>query len=228
MRPTVGQQLGRLSPRSIHEELDRSTDIITINNQARVPETPKMDPRLAIRTKGKQASEAVPLKPRIPCRFHARGHCSKGTACPFGHEESNTTSVGAGPSSKVAANTSMTYPFSQAPCRFFIAGTCTKGSSCPFLHPEDSRAESTAAAAIDQASDSRSQIPCQFFAKGSCRNGETCPFAHCGAEPKYKGVGEQDIDRAVCPVECILFDVREMCLYLLEIHRYLILGRRHS
>lgn len=180
-----------------------------------------MDSRLLVRTKGKQANEAVPQKPRLPCRFFARGFCSKGAACPFEHDDTKSIAIGSELSSNIAADTSLTNPISQVPCRFFAAGTCTKGSSCLFLHPEDSMIESTAAPAADQAADSRSQIPCQFFVKGACRNGDACPFAHCGTDHQDKMVGEEELSLAVCNVEPgRLKPWKCACLCLLEMHRH--------
>ncbi|KAK4207449.1 hypothetical protein QBC37DRAFT_95807 [Rhypophila decipiens] len=132
------------------------------------------------RAKGKPASDI-----RIPCRFHARGSCSKGGSCPFAHGDSN------GDDSTNAASSNPGHPLPAPPpsstisCRFFSAGTCAKGPSCPFLHADAARIPGPKGPTISQHNlssllDSRSHIPCQFFARGSCRNGAACPFQHGG------------------------------------------------
>ena len=144
-----------------------------------------MDSRLAIRG-GRLSADALQQNPRIPCRFHARGACSRGNACQFGHD-----GPGNSESTSSIAPTSISQPESRprAFCRYFASGNCLKGDFCPFEHKELPKVS----VPVDPPHpnlDSRFQVPCQFFAKGTCRNGDACPFAHVGV-PNNKVAGDE-------------------------------------
>ncbi|KAK0705946.1 hypothetical protein B0T26DRAFT_656138 [Lasiosphaeria miniovina] len=72
------------------------------------------------------SSQPVPRKPKAACRFAARGHCAKGSACAFAHP---------GPSSLASPPTPTSgSPEAKAPCRYFAAGHCARGDACHFAH----------------------------------------------------------------------------------------------
>ncbi len=115
------------------------------------------------------SSRTIKMAARIPCRFHARGSCSKGAACQFSHG----TSADVAPPPKPEST-------ARGPCRFFALGNCARGDWCLFVHEESSKstAPTTPTPVLQEPTDSRTQVPCQFFARGSCRNGDACPYAH--------------------------------------------------
>lgn len=56
---------------------------------------------------------------RVACAFFARGSCTKGSSCPFSHDEDDVT----------ASNAQLLKP-----CVFFFKGKCSKGDACMFSH----------------------------------------------------------------------------------------------
>ncbi|KAK4033477.1 hypothetical protein C8A01DRAFT_19579, partial [Parachaetomium inaequale] len=137
------------------------------------------------------STNGAPKTPRIPCRFHARGACSKGDACQFTHENSGAS---ASPFNVALGTVPRTESGPKLPCRYFANGNCAKGDSCLFAHeapPKPAAAFSTPSA-LQPPTDSRPQIPCQFFAKGGCRNGEACPFAHSQVDATEEAQGEEE------------------------------------
>lgn len=167
-----------------------------------------MDIRLAIRA-ARLPTTAVPQKPRIPCRYHARGLCSKGNACQFSHGDEGASGITGSSTSSSNSKIAVSPPprpssSAKVPCRYFASGNCTK-DPCPFAH-EESPKQSPSLPVLQpstraESTDSRSQIPCQFFAKGHCRNGDACPFSHTRTDT----IGEEDEqepDEAVLNVPC--------------------------
>lgn len=131
--------------------------------------------------------QTMPKITPTPCRYYARGSCSRAEACMFAHD---------GPdASKSVAPGLGTDP--KAPCQFFARGKCTR-SPCPFAH-ESSPTPAAPTAPLPVAQEpipaSQSQLRCKFFAKGHCRNGDTCRFAHSDSDAT---------DRLAAPDETLL------------------------
>lgn len=122
----------------------------------------------------------------IPCRFHARGSCSKGDSCPFVHARARVSEA-----PQVALD-----PKTNVPCRFFARGHCAR-EPCPFAHEATSApSASVARVAVSQPySAPQAQAPCRFFAKGRCRNGDTCTFSHFKTQTT-EGADQQAPDQA--------------------------------
>merc|ERR1712130_743588 len=57
------------------------------------------------------------------CWFAARGHCEKGTFCPYSHDATSTAPA----------------IVSGAPCWYFMNTICAKGAACPFDHDINAR-----------------------------------------------------------------------------------------
>jgi hypothetical protein len=158
--------------------------------------------RLAIRA-ARSPTTAVPQKPRIPCRYHARGLCSKGNACQFAHGGEGASGTSSVSSSKTAVSPPPRLSSSaKVPCRYFASGNCAK-DPCPFSHEESAKQSASLPvlqpSAGTESTDSRSQIPCQFFAKGLCRNGDACPFSHTRTDTTREE-DEQEPDEEVLNV----------------------------
>lgn len=122
---------------------------------------------------------------KAPCRFFAQGKCTKGTRCPFLHDE--------GPQVRATSTTSpLLLPITASKytktCLFFARGTCKMAADCTYSHENDSVPTPPSTAHTSQGSDqhdhgtsdSRPQIQCYFFSKGKCVKGDKCPFAHSG------------------------------------------------
>jgi hypothetical protein len=139
-------------------------------------------------------------KSRIPCRYHASGYCSKGSACQFAHEGPAGSSSSSGVARSAASQPESS---TKAPCRFYAAGKCTRREWCPFAHEEAPKPPAPAGSVpvVQPRTDSRSQIPCQYFAKGYCRNGDACPFAHIEGDT-IEGVDKEEADGLVVNVRC--------------------------
>jgi hypothetical protein len=157
-----------------------------------------MDSRFAFRP-GRPPTNGTPTTPRIPCRFHARGACSKGDACQFAHESSGAS---ASPFNVALSAAPRPEPSSKLPCRYFASGSCTRGEWCLFAHEAPSKPAAAANAPpvlIQPSTDTRPQIACQFFARGGCRNGDACPFAHAQVDTTKTAQGgdEQEQDERV-------------------------------
>lgn len=119
------------------------------------------------------------------CRFYPQGKCTRGTGCPFLHDE--------GPQLPATSKTSprplpITMSKHTVTCLFFARGTCKMGADCTYSHENDTVPTPSSTAQASEGSDrhdhgpsdSRARVQCNFFAKGECVKGEKCPYAHSG------------------------------------------------
>ncbi|KAI8354848.1 hypothetical protein B0O80DRAFT_449835 [Mortierella sp. GBAus27b] len=105
------------------------------------------------------------------CRFFLKGHCSKGTGCPFRHVRTD-------PSKAVV-------------CKHWLRGLCKKGDNCEFLHEYNLRKMpecwfyskygecNNGAECIYLHIDPESKIKdCPWYARGFCKHGPNCRHKH--------------------------------------------------
>ena len=104
------------------------------------------------------------------CKFYLRGTCTRGSSCPFLHQQSgNNQLLSRPPTSR-----------SQSVCKFFLNGNCKRGSSCVFRHElndDDTISVVTMGSGVP-IQYSNSQRVCKYFANGYCSRGNSCNFLH--------------------------------------------------
>ena len=78
--------------------------------------------------------DRVEVAPR--CRYHRRGYCREGSACPFSHEQ-DAEEAGRKKKKKRPLG-AMRVEVEVAPrCKYDRRGYCREGSACPFSHEQD-------------------------------------------------------------------------------------------
>jgi len=132
--------------------------------------------------------DRVEVAPR--CRYHRRGYCREGSACPFSHEQ-DAEEAGRKKKKKRPLGAMRVEVEVVPQCRYHRRGYCRKGSACPFAH-EQNASEKARRKKKRPLGAMRVEVEvaprCKYDRRGYCREGSACPFSHeQDAEEKGEG-----------------------------------------